>query len=238
MKVWGGRPGSDTIVPVFFTKFAAMKVDCHCHILPGLDDGAQTLEDSVFLAGKLVEWGYRRAVCTSHSSYLYRNTPSSVKAACELLQAELNRCGIPLELVPSMEYRFIPETWPDVKAGNWLLPWESNHILIELPIHDPTKIGDLIPLAEAKWLISEGYQPVLAHPERYLFLQMDDYKAFKDAGVQFQRNMGTLEGMYGDEVKARAEALQAEGMYDWLGTDLHKKKYADFFDQYVFGNCC
>lgn len=235
MKVWGGRPGSDTIVPVFFTKFAAMKVDCHCHILPGLDDGAQTLEDSVFLAGKLVEWGYRRAVCTSHSSFLYRNTPSSVKAACELLQAELNRCGIPLELVPSMEYRFIPETWPDVKAGNWLLPWEGNHILIELPIHDPTKIGDLIPLAEAKWLIGEGYHPVLAHPERYLFLQMDDYKAFKDAGVQFQRNMGTLEGMYGDEVKVRAEALQAEGMYDWLGTDLHKKKYADFFDQYVFG---
>lgn len=235
VKVWGGRPGSDTIVPVFFTKFAAMKVDCHCHILPGLDDGAQTLEDSVFLAGKLVEWGYRRAVCTSHSSYLYRNTPSSVKAACEMLQAELNRCGIPLELVPSMEYRFIPETWPDVKAGNWLLPWEGNHILIELPIHDPTKIGDLIPLAEAKWLIGEGYQPVLAHPERYLFLQMDDYKAFKDAGVQFQRNMGTLEGMYGDEVKVRAEALQAEGMYDWLGTDLHKKKYADFFDQYVFG---
>lgn len=212
-----------------------MKVDCHCHILPGLDDGAQTLEDSVFLAGKLVEWGYRRAVCTSHSSYLYRNTPSSVKAACELLQAELNRCGIPLELVPSMEYRFIPETWPDVKDGNWLLPWEGNHILIELPIHDPTKIGNLIPLAEAKWLIGEGYQPVLAHPERYLFLQMDDYKAFKDAGVQFQRNMGTLEGMYGDEVKVRAEALQAEGMYDWLGTDLHKKKYADFFDQYVFG---
>lgn len=235
MKVWGGRPGSDTIVPVFFTKFAAMKVDCHCHILPGLDDGAQTLEDSVFLAGKLVEWGYRRAVCTSHSSYLYRNTPSSVKAACALLQAELNRCGIPLELVPSMEYRFIPETWPDVKAGNWLLPWEGNHILIELPIHDPTKIGNLIPLAEAKWLIGEGLQPVLAHPERYLFLQMDDYKAFKDAGVQFQRNMGTLEGMYGDEVKVRAEALQAEGMYDWLGTDLHKKKYADFFDQYVFG---
>lgn len=235
MKVWGGRPGSDTIVPAFFTKFAAMKVDCHCHILPGLDDGAQTLEDSVFLAGKLVEWGYRRAVCTSHSSFLYRNTPSSVKAACELLQAELNRCGIPLELVPSMEYRFIPETWPDVKAGNWLLPWEGNHILIELPIHDPTKIGNLIPLAEAKWLIGEGYQPVLAHPERYLFLQMDDYKAFKDAGVQFQRNMGTLEGMYGDEVKVRAEALQAEGMYDWLGTDLHKKKYADFFDQYVFG---
>ena len=212
-----------------------MKVDCHCHILPGLDDGAQTLEDSVFLAGKLVEWGYQRAVCTAHSSFLYRNTPSTVKAACELLRAELERRGIPLELVPSMEYRFIPETWPAVKAGGWLLPWEGNHVLVELPIHDPTKIGDIIPAAEIRSLVSEGYQPVLAHPERYLYLSMEDYHVLKDAGAQFQRNMGTLEGMYGNEVKARAESLQAEGMYEWLGTDLHKKKYADFFDQFVFG---
>ena len=212
-----------------------MKVDCHCHILPGLDDGAQTLEDSVFLAGKLVEWGYERAVCTSHSSFLYRNTPSTVNAACELLRAELKRLGIPLVLVPSMEYRFIPETWPAVREGGWLLPWEGNHILVELPIHDPTKIGDIIPAAEIRWLVSEGYQPVLAHPERYLYLDMDEYKAFKDAGAQFQRNLGTIEGMYGEAVSVRAEALEAEGMYEWIGSDLHSRKYANFFDNNVFG---
>lgn len=121
----GRQTGHRLYRPGLFSKFAVMKVDCHCHILPGLDDGAQTLEDSLFLAGKLVEWGYTHAVCTSHSSFLYRNTPSSVKAACELLRAELERCRIPLELAPSMEYRIIPETWPDVKAGNWLLPWEA-----------------------------------------------------------------------------------------------------------------
>ena len=58
-----------------------MNLDCHCHILPGLDDGAQTLEESVFLAGKLAEWGYRRAVCTSHSTFKYRNSPETVTAA-------------------------------------------------------------------------------------------------------------------------------------------------------------
>ena len=143
--------------------------------------------------------------------------------------------GISLELVPSMEYRLIPETWRDVRENGWLLPWEGNHILVELPIHDPTKIGDIVPSAEIRWLLAEGYQPVLAHPERYLYLSMEDYHVLKDAGAQFQRNMGTLEGMYGNEVKARAESLQAEGMYEWLGTDLHKKKYSDFFDQFVFG---
>lgn len=211
-----------------------MKLDCHCHILPGLDDGAQTLEESVFLAGKLVGWGYRRAVCTSHSTFKYRNSPETVTYACDLLRRELERRGIDLELVPSMEYRLIPETWPVVRENGWLLPWEGNHILVELPIHDPAKIGNIIPLAEIRRLLDDGYQPVLAHPERYLYLHMEDFKAFKEAGCQLQRNIGTLEGMYGETVRYRAEALDAEGMYDWIGTDLHNRKYADFFDRYVF----
>ena len=211
-----------------------MKVDCHCHILPCLDDGAQSLEESVFLAGKLASWGYERVVCTSHSSFLYRNTPKTVASACELLRKELLSRGISLELVSSMEYRLIPETWVEVRENGWLLPWEGNHILVELPIHDPTKIGDIVPSAEIRWLLAEGYQPVLAHPERYLYLTMEDYRLLKEAGAQFQRNLGTLEGMYGEAVSVRAEALQAEGMYDWLGTDLHNRKYAEFFDGYVF----
>ena len=211
-----------------------MTTDCHCHILPGLDDGAQTLEESVFLAGKLAEWGYRRAVCTSHSTFKYRNSPQTVTVACDLLCGELERQGIDLELVPSMEYRLIPETWPVVRENGWLMPWEGNHILVELPIHDPTKIGNLIPLAEIHRLLDEGYQPVLAHPERYLYLRMEDFKAFKESGCQLQRNIGTLEGMYGETVRYRAEALDAEEMYDWIGTDLHNRKYADFFDRFVF----
>ena len=211
-----------------------MMLDCHCHILPGLDDGAQTLEDSVFLARKLAQWGYKRAVCTPHSTNKYRNSPASVMTACELLRGELERQGITLELIPSMEYRFVPETWPTVRESGWLLPWEGNHILVELPIHDPAKVGNIVPVAEIRWLISEGYQPVLAHPERYLWLPTDDCRAFKDAGAQLQRNLGTLEGMYGEAVRKRAEALDADGMYEWVGSDLHSRKYADFFDRSVF----
>lgn len=211
-----------------------MKIDCHSHILPGLDDGAQTLEESVFLAGKLAEWGYRRVICTSHSTFKYRNTPATVMVACDQLRAELERQGIDLELVPSMEYRLIPETWPAIRENGWLLPWEGNHILVELPIHDPDKIGDIIPLAEIRQLLDEGYQPVLAHPERYLYLQMEDYLSFKKEGCQLQRNLGTLEGMYGEAVMRRAESLEAENMYDWIGSDLHSRKYAAFFEKYVF----
>ena len=79
-----------------------------------------------------------------------------------------------------------------------------------------------------------GYQPVLAHPERYLYLDMERYHSLKDAGALFQRNIGSLEGLYGEAVSIRAEALMAESLYDTQGTDLHNERYAQFFDSFGF----
>ena len=142
--------------------------DCHCHILPGLDDGAQTMEDSLFLAGKLASYGFQRAVCTSHSTRLYRNTPSTVIPACERLQEALVQAGIRLELVPSLEYRLLPETWPEIRTKGWLLPWEGNHILIELPISNPRQLGGIDPAAEIRALLADGFQPDPGAPGRRL----------------------------------------------------------------------
>ena len=148
--------------------------------------------------------------------------------ACDLLREELSKQGIALELEPSMEYRLIPETWPETLEKGWLLPWEGNHILIELPIHNASKIGDIVPEDEIKRLLDMGYQPVLAHPERYLYLDMERYLSLKEAGALFQRNIGAIEGLYGEAVSVRAEALLSEGMYDLLGSDLHNERYAAF----------
>ena len=211
-----------------------MKIDCHCHILPLLDDGSTCLEESIELARKQVMWGFERAICTSHRAYLFRNTPDTVRKACDRLKAALEEREIPLELIPSMEYRLIPETWPETLEKGWLLPWEGNHILIELPIHDGSKIGDIVPSDEVKRLLDVGFQPVLAHPERYLYYKMEDYIALKEAGCQFQRNIGTLEGMYGDAVSARANDLLEAGLYNLTGTDLHNMRYAAFFDRIGF----
>lgn len=208
--------------------------DCHCHILPSLDDGAACLKESVLLARYQVKWGFLKAVCTSHRVRQYPNEPDHVKRTCSELQEELIRQEIPLELTPSMEYRLIPETWPETLEKNWLLPWEGNHILIELPIHKASRIGDIVPEDETKRLLDMGYQPVLAHPERYLYLDMERYHVLKEAGVLFQRNIGSLEGLYGEAVSVRAEALLAEDMYDMQGTDLHNERYAMFFDRFGF----
>ena len=208
--------------------------DCHCHILPGLDDGSGSMEESVALARRQVKWGFHKAVCTSHRVGKYPNVPEVVIATCQTLQDELIKRDIPLELTPSMEYRLIPETWPETLEKGWLLPWEGNHILIELPIHKASRIGNIVPEEEIKRLLDMGYQPVLAHPERYLYLDMERYCSLKEAGVLFQRNVGSLEGLYGEAVSVRAQALLAQGMFDIIGTDLHNEKYADFFDTFGF----
>ena len=209
--------------------------DCHCHILPLLDDGATCLQDSVLLARYQVKWGFRKAVCTSHRTRLYPNEPETVVRACQGLQEELIRREIPLELTPSMEYRLIPETWPEVLEKGWLLPWEGKHILLELPISRPAQMGNIVPEDEIKRLLDMGYQPVLAHPERYLYLTLERYHSLKEAGALFQRNIGSLEGLYGEAVSVRAEALLAENLYDLQGTDLHNERYARFFDGFGFG---
>ena len=103
-----------------------------------------------------------------------------------------------------------------------------------LPIHKASRIGNIVPEEEINKLLDMGYQPVLAHPERYLYLDDDRYRSLKDAGALFQRNIGSLEGLYGEAVSIRAEALIAQNMYDMQGTDLHNEKYADFFDSFGF----
>lgn len=205
------------------------ELDCHCHILPGLDDGAQTLEDSLYLAERLANYGYKRIVCTPHSSYLYRNTPETVISACQKLQKELDRRGISLRLTPSLEYRLIPETWPEQKRIG-LLPWGGKHILIELPIRQRAQMGDINMVEEVQWLVKEGYTPVLAHPERYLWAGYDDYETLHQAGAVFQRNLGSLEGFYGEESARRAEVLLRWGYYGFQGTDTHDRRSTDFFD--------
>lgn len=211
-----------------------LKTDCHCHILPGIDDGAEDLEDAVYLAGRLVKFGYEKAICTSHCSLYFRNTPQIVMEAYNLLRDELDRRDVKLDIFPSMEYRLTEETWPQVLANNWLMPWEGNHILIELPLHEPAQMGRLDPVDEICKLISSGYQPVLAHPERYTFLEMDYVRDLKEAGAEFQRNLGSMEGWYGEDVSIRACRMEAAGLFDWVGTDLHNYRYADFFENHVF----
>ena len=202
-----------------------MKLDFHSHILPGLDDGAVTLNDSIMLAKALKDWGFERVTCTPHITSLHRNTPDTIKPIFDLVTATLETEGIDLELRMSAEYRLVPQTWPEVLKNNWLMPIEEKYILMELPISNPEDMGNIKPIEEFKKIISMGLTPILPHPERYFYLSLPELLSYAEAGVAIQCNYGSLAGLYGPQVQENVNKIISEGLVSFYGTDLHNESY-------------
>lgn len=202
-----------------------MKIDIHSHILPGIDDGAKTLEESVQLVTEMDGWGFERLTCTPHITKKFRNTPEIIQEKFDILNNALSANGLSIDLRMSAEYRLNPETWPEILKSGQFMPIEDRHILMEFPINEPSDMGDLNPMEEFLKVMSLGLTPILPHPERYFYLQHDDLLRYVDAGVKIQSNYGSLAGVYGSEVCKRAQALIDEGIVSFLATDMHNMQY-------------
>ena len=204
-----------------------MKLDFHSHILPGIDDGARNIEESVMLAKALKSWGFERVTCTPHITSAHPNTPDMIKYAFDSLTEALDEADCNMDLRMSAEYRLVPETWPEVLEKNWIMPIEDRFILTELPISHREEMRHIKPIEEFKKLLSMGLTPILPHPERYFYLSHDELLEFVEAGVVIQCNYGSLAGLYGIAARDRARALVAEGIVTMYGTDMHNLKYVD-----------
>ena len=202
-----------------------MKLDFHSHILPGIDDGAKDINESLMLAKALKYWGFDRVTCTPHITSKYPNTPQDIMPKFEHLKEELDKSGIGLDIRLSAEYRLVPETWPMVLENNWLMPIEERFILMELPISHREEMGLINPVEEFRKIASMGLTPILPHPERYFYLTEQELSDILDAGGKIQCNYGSYAGLYGEEVRQRAVALQDKGMVSFYGTDLHNAHY-------------
>ena len=202
-----------------------MKLDFHSHILPGIDDGAKDINESLMLAKALKDWGFDRVPCTPHITSKYPNTPQDIMPKFEHLKEELDKSGIGLDIRLSAEYRLVPETWPKVLENNWLMPIEDRFILMELPISHREEMGLINPVEEFRKIASMGLTPILPHPERYFYLTEQELSDILDAGGKIQCNYGSYAGLYGEEVRQRAVALQDKGMVSFYGTDLHNAHY-------------
>ena len=210
-----------------------MKIDLHSHILPGIDDGARTLEESVELVSAMAGWGFERITCTPHITKKFRNTRESIKEKFDILCNALVDKGLDLELRMSAEYRLNPETWPEILAKRELMPIEDRYILMEFPINDPSEMGDLRPMEEFRKVISLGLTPILPHPERYFYLSHDELLRYVDAGVRIQSNYGSLAGVYGNEAKENARRLVDEGIVSFLGSDMHNMLYVKIISAWL-----
>lgn len=209
-----------------------MKLDFHSHILPGLDDGARDLDDSLMLASAMKGWGFERVYCTPHINALYRNTPESIRPVFEQLQEALSTHNIDLDIRMSAEYRLVPETWPDVLEKGWLMPIEDKYILMELPISRRSEMKNISPMDEFRKIVSIGLTPILPHPERYGYLSHDELLEFVDIGVKIQCNYGSLAGLYGHDAEEIAGSLVKEGIVSFFGTDMHNAHYVDVMGQW------
>ena len=209
-----------------------MKVDFHSHILPGIDDGARTLEESVQLVSEMAGWGFERITCTPHITRKFRNTREVIQEKFDILHNALVEKGLDIDIRMSAEYRLNPETWPALLEKGDLMPIEDRFILMEFPINDPSEMGDLDPLNEFRKVIALGLTPILPHPERYFYLSHDELMRYLDAGAVIQCNYGSLAGLYGAEAQYRAQKLVDEGAVTFYGTDMHNLKYVEIIGKW------
>ncbi len=200
--------------------FARIGADMHSHILPGIDDGAKDLAQSVELVRGMVELGYKKLIATPHIMWdMYRNTPEIIQQQLERLRKAVKEAGIQVELHAAAEY-FLDEHVEELLSDKQpLLTVSDNKVLAEFSMAFPAlNIKEL--LFEMQM---QGYQPIIAHPERYVYLQRDKtfYDELKDSGCLFQLNLLSIDGYYGRTVQELAGYLLKQGYYDLLGTDLH-----------------
>ena len=198
-----------------------LAVDMHAHWLPGVDDGAKDFQESIEIIRKLSDLGYRKLIATPHiMSGYYDNDPSYLIEKFEEFLRKFLLENIDIELALAAEY-MIDEGFKKHLDNDFFLLLPRKMILIELPI--------LNAYAGYEELIFEiklkGYQPVVAHPERYGYMHADleKYEQLKEAGCLFQLNMLSLNGHYGKNVSGIARELLDRKWYDLVGTDLHNR---------------
>lgn len=195
-------------------------VDMHSHLLPALDDGLQTMEETIFFIDELNKMGYEKLICTPHIlSDVHPNSPQTILPRLAEVQQALKEKNIKVKVEAAAEYMVDHEFEQLIKRGEQLLTFGKNFILIEMSYLAPSPNLDQVIFD----LRLAGLQPIIAHPERYNYYHhnFEAYKKMKDSGCWFQVNLLSLSGYYGKHIKKAGEKLIAEGMIDLVGTDMH-----------------
>lgn len=189
--------------------------DCHSHILPDVDDGVQTMEEALEILRLYEELGVKTVWLTPHVMEDMPNTTAHLRERFAELQAAYNG---PIKLRLAAE-NMLDNLFEKRLDKNDLLTLGENgdHLLVETSYFGPPmELSNIMLRIKAK-----GYHPVLAHPERYVYMGESDYQQLKDMGVKFQLNLFSLTGAYSAGVKKKAEWLMKNGFYDLAGSDTH-----------------
>ena len=190
--------------------------DCHSHILPGVDDGVQTMEEALEILRLYEELGIKSIWLTPHIMEDMPNTTTHLRERYAELQAAYSG-RIKLHLASE---NMLDNLFEERLEKNDLLPLgeSGDHLLVETSYFSPPMgLNNILLRIKAK-----GYYPILAHPERYVYMNKADYQELKGLGVKFQLNLFSSMGLYGKEIQRKSVLLQRNSMYDYTGTDLHQ----------------
>ncbi|MCM1065953.1 MAG: hypothetical protein NC418_00075 [Muribaculaceae bacterium] len=205
--------------------------DIHCHVVPGVDDGSPDAATSADLIEQMQAWGIKRIIASPHvTQSTFENDHSTIDPAMEALRAELARRGNSIDVSHSAEYR-IDELFMNRLEKGDIMPLPAGHLLIENSFMvEPWNLDQLVFDLQVR-----GYKPILAHPERYSYYygKKDRYKELHRAGLMFQINLLSLASAYGKAERKIAEYLIAEGLVDFIGTDIHRQSHIDAINAYL-----
>ena len=195
-------------------------IDLHCHILPGMDDGARDLETALAMARAFVADGVCVVACTPHIlPGLYKNTGDQIRAAVVDFQGELDQRDIGLQLVPGADVHIVPALVEGLRSGELLALADSRYVLVEPPRHvAPPRFEQVL-----FDVVSAGYVPIITHPERLTWLQTqyDLVGRLVAGGVWMQLTAGSLAGGFGRSARELAERMLEEKLAHVLATDAH-----------------
>jgi|SRR5579863_5769981 len=203
--------------------YSSIAVDMHSHVLPGIDDGAQNPEESVFLIRRMMELGIKKIIATPHvMADYYKNTAESINGALEVLKAELLKENIDIPVEAAAEHYF-DETFEDRVNDGRLMIMGGKYVLFELSFISPPPNM----LAVIQRMVELGLKPILAHPERYQYMEIEELRGLREWGCLLQLNTISLTGYYGKNAKTMAEALVDNELVDFISSDMHHPKHAE-----------
>ena len=192
-------------------------VDIHNHILPGIDDGAKTVEESIALIKEFESFGVNKFIATPHiMSEFYPNTIETINSSLQLLKKELIQKGMTNIAIEAAAEYMLDEEFEILLKKNDLLPIRHNHLLIEMSYLQESL--NFLQITEK--ISSSGVFPILAHPERYRYLhsKKSSYKQFK------KRNLLSLSDYYGNDIRKTGMYLIEHNLIDYVASDVHSLK--------------
>ena len=195
--------------------------DWHSHILPGVDDGIKTLDDSLAVLRRYEELGFRKVWLTPHVMEDIPNTPEKLRDVFKTLRDAWDG-NVEIELAAE---NMLDSLFDERLNADEILPIGSDgtHVLVETSYFNPP-MGFHGMLEDVK---SKGFYPVLAHPERYRYMNESDYEELREMGVKFQANFMSIVGAYGETTRKKLEWMLDKGMIDLTGSDVHRLPIID-----------